>query len=238
MTYAAATQRGGRPGQRRQDQPRPPPPPLPMHHLSYLYKLSFLVDFKAVRPNATIPELGDFLLKDLKLPPLEVASFYVDHALQQLLVTVESEQVFRAALDALHAGVPWALAGGSLTHGWATTETLTSVRVSHVPPYVSPDVIVARMARYGRVVYTQRGFHRPFPKCANGVLHLSMHLDPAAVLPGYLQLTDMRGNLCATLPVHMDGGRRVCYRCGGPSHVAQWCRAQDVLPDASGAGRG
>jgi hypothetical protein len=61
---------------------------------------------------------------------------------------------------------------------------------------------------------------------------LSMHLEDAAALPGYLQLLDDQGNLAASLAVHTDGGRRVCYRCGSHTHVGQWCRATTRLPTA------
>jgi hypothetical protein len=137
---------------------------------------------------------------------MEVVNFYVDHALQQLLVTVEADDIFNAAV-----------------------ESLTTVRVSNVPTYISIDAVVALLAPYGRVVYVQRGFHRlpGFPRAANGVLHVSMSL------PGYLQFTDARNNLDATCPIHMDGGRRVCYRCGVANYVSQWCRAPEVLPSAT-----
>jgi hypothetical protein len=55
-------------------------------------------------------------MKELRLPPCNVKSFYVDHTLQQLLVTVTSQEVYEAAIGCLHEGVPWPLAGGALTH--------------------------------------------------------------------------------------------------------------------------
>jgi hypothetical protein len=205
---------------------------MPLHHLAYLYQHSFIVEFKAVKPTATVNELADFLLQDLQLPPLDVVSFYVDHAAQHLLVTVETEAVFQAALDRLAAGVAWAAAGGARTHGWAVSEALTSVRLSNVPPFLTTAALVDHMTQFGRVLHAQRGFSRLFPRAANGVVHLSMHLEDAAVLPGYLQLLDEQGNLAASLAVHTDGGRRVCYRCGSHSHVGQWCRATTRLPTA------
>jgi hypothetical protein len=75
------------------------------------------VDYKTVKPAAIIPELGDFLLRELQLPPMEVVNFYVDHALQQLLVTMEADKDFNAAVDRLNAGVPWVTAAGGITHG-------------------------------------------------------------------------------------------------------------------------
>jgi hypothetical protein len=232
MSYADAAQRGRQAGPRAAQAPQRPPP-MPLHHLAYLYGHSFLVDFKAVRSTATKNELADFLLKDLQLPPLDVVSFYVDHVLQHLLVTVESEAVFTAAVDRLHAGVPWAAAGGALTHGWATTENLTAVRVSCIPPFLSTDVVAAHMAQFGRVLHSHRGFNRAFPRAADGVLHLSMHLEDPTLLPGFIQVVDEQGHLAVSLAVHTDGGRRVCYKCGGGNHVGLWCRAASRLSSAS-----
>jgi hypothetical protein len=146
MSYADVANRGAR-RQAGSGQAQAPqrPPPLPLHHLAYLYKHSFIVEFKAVKPTASVNELADFLLKDLQLPPMEVVSFYVDHAAQHLLVTVETEAVFTATLDRLAAGVAWAAAGGALVHGWAVSEALTSVRVSNVPPFHTTAAVTDHM---------------------------------------------------------------------------------------------
>jgi hypothetical protein len=219
MDYSAAAQRGNARGA----PPRREAAQQPLYHLPYLYGKSFFIDYRTVKPTATPTEQADFVLTCLNVPPLEVLSCYTDHVTQHLVVTVESEAVFVAALAALRAGVAWTAAGGALVYGWPTDEALTEVRVSSVPPFLSTDAVVRHMAAFGRVVRTARGPNRHFPRAANGVLHLVMHLTDVAQLPAYLQIVDDGGHLAASLAVHTDGRRRHCYKCGG-NHVAMWCR--------------
>jgi hypothetical protein len=183
-----------------------------------------VVDTKAAKPAATRNELADFVLQCLPVPPIEMISVYTDHVTQHLFVTVDSEPVFEAALAALRAGVTWAAAGGALVYGWSTDEALTQVRVSNVPPFLSTDAVVRHMAAFGRIVRSSHGAHRLFPRAADGVIHLLMHLEDADRLPAFLQLVDEGGHLAASLAVHTDGCRCHCYKCGG-NHVAMWCRA-------------
>jgi hypothetical protein len=83
---------------------------------------------------------------------VDVVFFYVDNAAQNLLVTVETEALFTAALDRLAAGAAWAAAGSALTHGWAVTEALTSVRVSNVPPFLTTVAVIDHMLQFGHTV--------------------------------------------------------------------------------------
>jgi hypothetical protein len=181
--------------------------PQPIFHLPYLFGQTFIVNFKAAKPAATRNELAIFVLQCLPLLPIEVISVYTDHV-TRLFVTVDSEPVFEAALAALRAKVTWTTTGGAILYGWSTEEALTQVRVSNVPPFLST----------GR---SSCGAHRLFPRVADGVIHLSMHLDNADRLPVFLQLVDEDGHLAASLAVHTDSRHRHCYKCGD-NHVAAY----------------
>jgi hypothetical protein len=91
-----------------------------------------------------------------------------------------------------------------------------------VPPFLSSDTVVRHMATFGRIVRSSRGAHRLLPRAADGVIHLSMHLNNADRLPAFLRMVDEGGHLAALRTVHTDS--RHCYKCGG-NHVAMWCRA-------------
>jgi hypothetical protein len=113
MSYPAVADRNsGR--QRGQNGGGEPPIPVrrPLFHLPYLYRLSFFIDWKAIKPAATRTEVFDFILRSLKVPAMEVISSYTDNVTQLQLVTVEAEPIYQEALAALRAGVPWAAAGG------------------------------------------------------------------------------------------------------------------------------
>jgi hypothetical protein len=221
MDYSAAAQRGQ--GQQR-SQDRREGTQQPLYHLPYLFQKTVIIDVKSVKPTATRNELADFVLQCLPVQPMDVVSVYTDHVSQHLFVTVDTDNVFEATLDALRTGVAWAAAGGALVYGWSTEEALTQVRVSSVPPYLSTEAVVSHMAAFGRVVRVSRSGHRLFPRAADGVIHLSMHLTHPDTLPAFLQLLDEGGHLAASLAVHTDGRRRHCYKCGG-NHIAMWCRA-------------
>jgi hypothetical protein len=203
----------------------------PLFHLPYLYRLSFFIDWKAVRPAATGTEVSDFILRSPKVPAIEVISSYTDNVTQIQLVTVEAEHIYQEALAALRAGVPWAAAGGALVYGWAPDEALTQVCVSSVPPYLSTEAVACHMAAFSRVIRCSRGGNSDFPRAADGVVHLTMELQDANALPAYLELENEAGYMAQSCsspsPSTPQLHRPEAVRPGRPH---RWCRPPAV-PD-------
>ena len=225
MSYAgvAATERPGR---------RLAAEINPLRHLSHLQGNSMLVDLKTVKPNFSKLERFDFVIKDLAIPAEEVLCIFVDHISQLLVLTVESEAVYKAALERLHVGVPWAAAGGAPVYGSSSSEAVSTVRVSNIPIGLAPSLVLAHMRRFGTVLTHSMGRDRLFPRASDGVLHITMLLNDEVTLPYYIQVVDDKNRLSNSLPVHMDAPRRRCYRCGRPNHLGFRCQAASRAPDA------
>ena len=213
--------------------PQAPAAHVPLHHLPHLQGgFSLLVDYRAVRPAASKVERADFVLKDLAIPPLEVLLIYVEHATQLLVVTLESEPIYLAALERLRNGVPWGAAGDALVYGCSTLDSITSVRVSNIPRGLSTEFVLAHMQQFGRILRHAVGRDRLFPRAGDAVLHLTMQLDDPELLPQYITVVDSQGALAESLAVHTDAQRRLCSRCGRAGHFAQRCKAGTRSPDA------
>lgn len=204
----------------------------PLRHLSHLQGLSLLVDLKSVRPNNTRVERADFVLKDLEVPAEEVLSIFVDHATQLLVLTVESEVVFDAALERLHAGVPWAAADDAPVFGSSSNDAVSSVRVSNIPPGLPIASVLSHMQQFGIILSHNIGKDRLFPRARDGILHLTMVINEVDSLPHFVQVVDRDGRLSNSLPVHLDSPRRCCYRCGRPTHLGYRCQATTRAPEA------
>jgi len=200
---------------------------IPLHHLPHLQGgFSLLIDYRAVRPAASKVERADFVLKDLRIPAMEVLLIYVEHATQLLVLTLESEAVYVAALNRLRDGVPWAAAGGALVYGCSTQDSLTAVRVSNIPRGLPAEAILAHMLQFGPILRHSVGKDRLFPRAGDAVLHLTMQLEEPDRLPQYIQIVDEKGALAESLSVHTDAQRRLCSRCGRAGHFAQRWRAR------------
>jgi hypothetical protein len=167
----------------------------PLYHLPYLFGKTLIIDVKSVKLPVSTCAASRY------------ESVYTDHVSQHLFVTVEPEDMFQAAV-----------------YGWSTEVALTHVRVFSVPPYLSTEAVVTHLATFGRVLRVSRSSHHLFPRAADGVMNLSMHLNDPHYLPAFLQMLDDGGHLAASLAIHTDSCHRHFYKCGG-NHVTMWCRA-------------
>ena len=228
MSYASAAARH-RPNLQGQ---RPAVAVNPLRHLSHLQGLSLLIDLKAVRPNNTKVERADFVLKDLEVEAGEVLSIFVDHVTQLLILTLESEAAYNTTLQRLHAGVPWAAADGATVYGSSSSDAVSAVRVSNIPPGLPIPFVLSHMQQFGTILNHNMGRDRLFPRATDGILHLTMVLHEVDNLPHFIQVVDDNDRLSNSLPVHMDSPRRRCYRCGRPSHLGYRCQAATRAPDA------
>ena len=228
MDYASAAARH-RPNLQGQ---RPAVAVNPLRHLSHLQGLSLLVDLKAIRPNNTKVERADFVIKDLGVQAEEVLSIFVDHVTQLLILTLKSEVAFNTALERLHVGVPWAAADGAVVYGSSSSDAVSAVRVSNIPPGLPIPFVLAHMQKFGTILNHNIGRDRLFPRATDGILYLTMVLHEADSLPHFIQVVDDSGRLSNSLPVHMDSPRRRRYRCGRPSHLGYRCQAATRAPDA------
>ena len=204
----------------------------PLRHLSHLQGFSLLIDLKAVHPNNTKVERADFVLKDLEVEAGEVISIFVDHVTQLLILTLESEPAYNSALERLHAGVPWAAADGATVYGSSSSDAVSAVRVSNIPPGLPIPFVLSHMQQFGTILNHNMGRDRLFPRATDGILHLTMVLHEVDNLPHFIQVVDDDDRLSNSLPVHMDSPRCHCYRCGRPSHLGYRCQAATWAPDA------
>ena len=216
MDYASAAARH-RPNLQGQ---RPAVAVNPLRHLSHLQGLSLLVDLKAIRPNNTKVERADFVIKDLGVQAEEVLSIFVDHVTQLLILTLESEAAFNTALERLHVGVPWGAADGAVVYGSSSSDAVSAVRVSNIPPGLPIPFVLGHMQKFGTILNHNIGRDRLFPRATDGILHLTMVLHEADSLPHFIQVVDDSGRLSNSLPVHMDSPRCRCGRSRGCGCVA------------------
>ena len=229
MSYASAAARH-RPNLQGQ---RPAVAVNPLRHLSHLQGFSLLIDLKAICPNNTKVERANFVLKDLEVEAGEVISIFVDHVTQLLILTLESEAAYNSALERLHAGVPWAAANGAnAVYGSSSSDAVSAVRVSNIPPGLPIPFVLSHMQQFGTILNHNMGRDRLFPRATDGILHLTMVLHEVDNLPHFIQVVDDDDRLSNSLPVHMDSPRRRCYRCGRPSHLGYRCQAITRAPDA------
>ncbi len=215
MNYSAAAERG-----RHQV-----PAFNPLCHLAHLKGFSLLVDLKAVRPNSTKQERYDFVIKDLGVPAGEVLSIFPDHITQQVVLTLDTEEMYNKTLERLQEGIPWAAAEGTPVYGSAANEAVSSVRVSNIPFGLSPSKVLDHLRKFGTVLTHHMGRDRLFPRASDGILHTTMVVNDTEVLPHFIQVVDSQGRLSNSLPVHMDMPRRRCYRCGRDNHFGGRCQA-------------
>ena len=230
--YAAAAASGlgqSGPGQRR------PAAVNPLCHLAHLQGFSLLMDLKSILPNYTKQDRADFVIKDLKVPANDVLLIFPDHITELVVLTLETKDVYGAALTRLQAGVPWAAGGGEPVYGSAADEAVVAVRVSNIPIGLASGVVLHHMKKFGTVLTHRQGRDRLFPRASDGILHISMVINDEATLPHFIQLVDGQGRLSNSLPIHLDSPWRCCYRCGRPSHLGRRCQAATRAPDASEA---
>ena len=180
ITYAAKVAGGNR---------RPPAQavqvqlPIPTHGHS---PLTVLIDLQAAKPTANRDDRSRFVLNQLGVDPLMVASLFVEPVTQLYSVTFSAKTAFQAAVEKLRRGVPWPLAAGKLVHGWPATEALQKVRVTAVPDFVSVEQLSAHMAQFGHVLKAERGKDKFFPSAFDGVVHFNIQLVQGAILPNFL----------------------------------------------------
>lgn len=223
--YAAAAS-AHRPGQ------RAPPAMNPLRHLAHLQGYSLLMDLKGVHPTYNKQERHDFVIKELKIPANDVLLIFPDHITELVVLTLETKEVYDAALGRLLEGVPWAAAGGQLVFGSAADEAVASVRISNIPIGLASSVLLGHMRKFGTILTHRQGKDRLFPRASDGILHLTMVLNDEENLPHFIQVVDNQGRLANSLPVHLDTPRRRCYRCGRPNHLGRRCQAASRAPDA------
>lgn len=214
-------------------QPRPRSQILqPAYHIQPLHGLSLLIEWRHAKPTATKDDLVDFILDDAKIPGICIKSVGIEHASQLFLVTMEGQEEYDLALEKLRNGVPWTKASGTKLHGWSTLESLTHVRVSNVPFYLSVAALKAHLCQFGRVVRAERGKHRKrLTNVADGIVHFTMQLEDSTRLPAFIQLVDKDETLSASMPVHTDIGKRHCYKCG-KGHPLYTCKLTSRPADA------
>ncbi len=228
MYAAAASASGpGGPSQRR------PAAVNPLRHLAHLQGFSLLMDLKGTFPTYTKQDRADFVIKDLKVPANDVLLIFPDHITELVVLTLETKEVYDAALERLQAGVPWAAAAGELVYGSAADEAVVAVRISNIPIGLASGVLLQHMKKFGTVLTHRQGRDRLFPRASDGILHISMVINDEATLPHFIQVVDGQGRLSNSLPVHLDSPRRCCYRCGRPNHLGRRCQAASRAPDAS-----
>ena len=199
---------------------------LPLHDLEELQENCLFVDLRSVKPYHTREQRNNFLRQDLHLGQADIVDLFNEPSTQLLRVEFATAELYDEKLALLTAGVPWAAADGALVYGWPPGDAITNVRVSGVPRRFPVELIRDHFGQYGRVTRAYSGKDGFWSGCSSGVYHISLGLNPGAALPAFIDVKCGDGSVVTErLFVHTDAGRRLCYKCGDPSHPAQFCRA-------------
>jgi hypothetical protein len=188
-------------------------------------------DLKSVGgPRALGPEWLDLLLKDVGLDPSDIESAGIHGITQHLMVTIFTEELFKAKLALVEKGIKWTKRGGRLVYGWSTEEYLTTVKIVNWSPFMPVEPIIERMKGYGEVVAFHKGTLPDCPAIVSNFIVCKMKLKPGASLPVILR-NEAQGEV---LQIWWEGGERVCFKCHDRGHLAAFCKQRPSFVPASG----
>jgi hypothetical protein len=146
---------------------------------------------------------------------------------RNLIVCLESEEVYQATLKKLEKGVSWEKHPGVIIHGYSTSECLTSVTVVNWTQFLNSKTLFDKLEGFGKIISHQFGVFKEAPNIKNGSIHFRMKLNDDAVLPAFIEIPT-RGEC---LQVFSDATEKVCYKCTDKGHIALFCHRKPKKVD-------
>ena len=162
-----------------------------------------------------------FLKDDVKLNAEDVVECQVHSVTGFLLVKLHDELLYQEVCDKLQQGIPWSIRDGAKVFGWSTQDALASVKIINMTVHIDEKCVIKHMENYGTVVHHRIGYIPGWKGVRDGSLTLKMKLKEGVVMPSFLDLTKLNGEI---LQIFSDQQEKTCFRCLGKGHIAPFCR--------------
>ena len=187
-------------------------------------KNTFCLDIAAAansRPSDK--DMYAFLVNVLKVPANAILEITSHHRKNQVMVSLETEEAFNAALEKLQEGVYWEKLDRTVW-GWSCTKPLTTVKVVNWSIHLSLPTLKEKMARYGNVVSANLVFCKipeaPKP-ISSGVVMVKLQLhDGINSIPSCIEIASA-GEF---LQLFSEVCEKACFKCHETGHLAAQCQ--------------
>jgi hypothetical protein len=113
---------------------RPPVQDPPLHHVPALSENAVFIDLRVVKLSIDQAERNDFLLKDLQVSVDEICRHLARARVPAAAPGFFTAEQYQHYLARLITGVPRAACNGILVYSWAPSNSVTTVRLTGVPP--------------------------------------------------------------------------------------------------------
>ena len=167
-----------------------------------------------------------FVKHALGLKTGEVTEIHQHSGTRNLMIGLESEDLYNSVLKKLEDGVEWTKYPGMTFHGWSTREYLTSATIVNYTKKLGIAGIVKKLEEYGKVISHRFGVFKEDPTIANGKVHFRIKMNDGVKLPSIIEIPSA-GEM---VEVFSDSTEKVCFKCTKKGHIAAFCRfkAQDM----------
>lgn len=179
-----------------------------------------------------------------KVPLTDAVDFIADNVCQaeevmdlsnhtihgHLFLKLINEQVFERVLQRAEEGIFWEKSN-SKVYGWSVAEYVQTFRIANLDSDMDFQMIKDKLGSYGRVLSFEKNFLKyRLTQVFNGTVTVKMKMFDDCELPEFLTHKPSG----EVFQIFSENGKRVCFRCTKPGHIAAFCKkkAQDPGPES------